>query len=240
MCGAKVIVSGAVSVAFGFGSLVLAGALEGARAAVLPALTVSQDAAGPTGAQSQSRGDGLLHRVQSFPDFRVIVDEATGIRVGIPFGMVGSGVNKDHGRNWEAPDRRLSIDALRFVDRTVEGLLSTFRGIKGRRVSRYSPLAGGFILEGTDGGGNTQTAFYIEVRSQGGEIRGLSIVHATRFRAELYTVIEQIKRSFVAFPAPVPPPPPPQVQPPPPPQVQPPPPPQASPPSQGSWNSSEP
>jgi hypothetical protein len=155
------------------------------------------------GSPGAGRSDGLLHQVQSvqnlrFSDLEIIADDATGVRVGIPYRIVGAPIQKPWGRNWKALDRRLSIDTLRYFDRSLDQVLSNLKSPRGRVITRESRYADGFVLEGIEDGG--ATTLYVEVRRRGNEIRGLSIVHSSRAQAELYPVIEDIKRSFVPFP----------------------------------------
>src|SRR5262249_3896843 len=149
----------------------------------------------------------LLHQIQStqklrFNDLEVIDDEATGIRVGIPYQIVGSPepTPTKNGRNWKSSNskRHLSIDTLRVFDRPLDDVLSTLKGIRGRSITKEKVYTDGFVLEGIEDKGTT--SLYVEVRRRGNEIRGLSIVHASSAQAELYTIIEDMKRSFVPFP----------------------------------------
>lgn len=194
MSGAKALACATVAICCW--GLVVAGAPGGLHAATLPALSIS-DREERDSSLRHGRHGALLHNVQS-QGVGVIVDDVTGIRVGIPFGIVGSPTPTRSGRNWKAFDNRLNLDTLRFFDRSLDELATTLRNIRGRIVTRYSPVADGFILEGNDDRGNT--SFYVEARGRGGEIRGLSIVYSTRFRGELYAVIEAIKSSFDPFP----------------------------------------
>src|SRR5262245_3043131 len=187
-------------VAIGCWGLAVAGAPDGSRAAAFPALLTS-DQGEPAGVRPHGRNGGQLHRVQNYQGLSIIIDDATGSRVGTPGDLGGPPMDRKNGREWSAPGpgRRLSIDTLRFHGRSLEELRSTLRNLSGRKISRDSSVPGGFILEGSNNDG--ATTIYVEIRSQGADIRGLSIVHSTRYRAELAQVIEAVKKSFEPFPA---------------------------------------
>jgi Caspase domain len=181
----------------------LAGAPNASRAAALPVLSLTDQLA-PAGAGRRGRYGGLLHDVQSYQGLNAITDEATGIRLGIPNDLVGPPADTSNGREWNAPGRgrRLSINTLRYKGRSLDELRATLSKRSGRTISMDRTVPGGFILEGSEDKG--ATALYVEVRSHGGELRCLSIVHSTRYRAELAPVIEAVKKSFEPFPAPRP------------------------------------
>src|SRR5262245_33206321 len=97
--------------------LVFCGAPDGSRAAALAAFSIP-DPAEPAGDRRDGRYGGLLHDVQSHA-LSVIVDDPTGIRAGIPMGIVGAPSVGKSGRNWKAYDNRINIDTLRFFDRSL-------------------------------------------------------------------------------------------------------------------------
>jgi esterase/lipase superfamily enzyme len=193
MGGAKAIVR--VAVAVGCWGLAVASAPNGPHAAVLPAHSLSDRE------PADARQHGLVLRVQDTQALSIIIDDATGVRVGIPNDLVGPPVDRPNGREWNAPgpSSRLSINTLRFQGRSLEKLSAALSTLPGRTITRSAAVAGGFILEGTENKG--RTALYVEVRGRGDEIRGLSIVYTTRYQAELGPVIEAMKKAFEAFPA---------------------------------------
>jgi Caspase domain len=136
-------------------------------------------------------------RIAAGERLSVISDETTGVRIGIPTGLVGAPHDATHGRNWKSRDGRLEIDTLRFRDRTLKELHKSLRSKKSRSISREDLRSNSFVLEGADG---DDTTIYVTAEAQGEEIRGVSIVYSNRARNELRDTIEAVKRSFIAFP----------------------------------------
>jgi hypothetical protein len=156
---------------------------------------VPQALAAPSLARMTPPQFDILHRASS--DLTFVVDDVTGVRVGIPAGIVAASRNATYGRNWKAPDNRLNIDTLVFRDRTLQALYATLRNKSGRRITNGDLTTTGFLLEGVDSDG---TLFHVVARAQGSEIRGLSIVYSNRARNEIAGIAQSMLNTFEAFP----------------------------------------
>jgi Caspase domain len=134
--------------------------------------------------------------------FERIIDTLTGVTLVIPLDIVGrQPQNQAWGHSWASA--KLSVDTLNFSDnRKIDELYNALKRKPGRVISsRDSYLTPGrsFVLEGTDDDGTTQ--FYINVRAQNGELRGLSIAYNTSDRDQLSGVVREIRASFDPFPS---------------------------------------
>ncbi len=171
--------------------------------ALLPVLalamfSVTQDVLGlPFVAEGMKDGADTVIRVAA-PKLDVIVDDATGVRIGIPTTIVGPPKKAQYGRNWEAGRRRLSIDTLLFDDQSLAELYDRFRKVPRRIIKRGAINADEFALEGTEDDG--ETIFYVKGRARGDEVRGLSVVYSRSARQELEEVVSAVIKSFDPFP----------------------------------------
>ena len=140
-------------------------------------------------------------RLQISSGVSVIYDNSTGVRVGIPLGIVEParrhGYGRD-GRNWKTPDGRLNVSTLLYDDRTLNSFFQTLASRRGRNITRREFAGQSFVLEGNDSDG---TSFHVVAHARGGQIRGLSIVYANHARGELYSTVQQMLASFDPYPA---------------------------------------
>ena len=145
----------------------------------------------------ESEGQPWLHLASGVS---VIYDDSTGVRVGIPLGIVEParrhGYGRD-GRNWKTPDGRLNVSTLLYDDRTLSSFFQTLVSRRGRNVTRRDFAGQSFVLEGNDSDG---TSFHVMAYARGGQIRGLSIVYANHARGELYSIVQQMVASFDPYP----------------------------------------
>jgi hypothetical protein len=135
---------------------------------------------------------------QTQTSLELIIDGATGVRVGIPVRMVGAPRKTTSGHNWRTSDSRLDIDTLRFQDRSLSSLYEALRNRRGRNITRGELDLKGFVLEGTESDG---TYFHVLARAEHGEIRGLSIVYSSSAREEVSGIVTAMISSFEPFPA---------------------------------------
>lgn len=127
-----------------------------------------------------------------------ITDSSTGIQLALPMGIVSGPSSEKWGNNWSADDERLSIDTLNFRhQRSLSDVYRSLRDIRGRRLTGDVYETNRFVIQGFDSDGSN---FYVEAEERGGEVRGISIVYSSRYRAELAPVVGAISRSFRAFP----------------------------------------
>jgi caspase domain-containing protein len=130
-----------------------------------------------------------------------ITDASTGVRIGIPFGVVEAPKIERWGRSWTSADRRISIDTLNFGNtRELKNWYNNLRHKPGRRITRDELYPDRFVLEGSDGAGEMLSYFHIQAHSFNRESRGLSIVYSASAREEIKPVAEAIAQSFEPFP----------------------------------------
>jgi len=134
-------------------------------------------------------------------DLEIITDASTGVRLGIPFGIVNAPKVERWGRSWTSTSRDISIDTLNFGNtRQLKDWYNNLRHKPGRRITRDELGADSFVLEGTDGAGEIMSYFYVQARSFNRESRGLSVVYSASARGELKPVVDAIAQSFEPFP----------------------------------------
>ncbi len=128
----------------------------------------------------------------------VIVDSTTGIKVGIPRGIVGGSTATARGSNWKASDNRFNMDALNFRgQRTLDSVYQAIRSIRGRSLTRDQYEGSSFTVQGRDSDGSI---IYVQGNDRSGEVRALSIVYAGSARAQMEPIVAAIIRSYEPFP----------------------------------------
>jgi hypothetical protein len=148
-----------------------------------------QAAAGENAASIRSEPYGL----------REITDDATGVRLSIPFAIVAAGKSASWGGNWSSADGRLKIATLNFRGRkTLRAVYEAIRNRPGRRLIEDVLTASSFKLRGSEANG---ALFYVVGDEGNGEVRGVSLAYEKSAEAELAPVVEAIVRSYRAFPA---------------------------------------
>lgn len=133
--------------------------------------------------------------------FRVIDDSVTGIRIGIPFNLVGTAKKQTSTSGttyatWQSADGRLNIDALRFADgRTIDDIYQTSK--KDHPNADYDrPVSDGwFVLSGKNKDGSD---YYLRAQQQGASARGFSV---TSVGGAVRSLVIAISASFDPFPS---------------------------------------
>jgi hypothetical protein len=152
-------------------------------------LSLQQAAAGENAAANRREPYGL----------REITDDATGVRLSIPFAIVSAGKSASWGGNWSSADGRLKIATLNFRGRkTLRAVYEAIRGKAGRRLIEDASTAKSFRLRGSEANG---ALFYVLGDEENGEVRGLSITYEKSAEAELAPVVDAVVRSYRGFPS---------------------------------------
>ena len=135
---------------------------------------------------------------QAYLDLRPLVDEITGMEIGVPADMPGTIDRATHGLNWKSADGSFNIDLLRFArDRSLRSIYDKLKGIAGRQITRDEYSERSFVLEGIDGG---KAHFIVRVQQKGEEKRGLSVVHSLRGGSAHADQARRIADTLRAFP----------------------------------------
>jgi Caspase domain len=127
-------------------------------------------------------------------------DAATGVRLGIPRDLVGPPSITRWGQNWAG--KQISIDTLSFgTEGTLAEHLEKFENKKNRTFTRHEIETNRFVLEGRDSGRNGEDyLFHVEMQTNNGEYRGLSIVYTASTRRQIEPVVQSVVSSFEPFP----------------------------------------
>ena len=109
-------------------------------------------------------------RIRERAGYRVVLDSATGMRIGIPFAYVKERRATQHGALYEGPQARIETFALR------QGLLETHAATllkPGRRVTYQVLRDDWFVVAGREG----DAEFYIRAHASGGELRAFTATY---------------------------------------------------------------
>jgi Putative peptidoglycan binding domain len=156
----------------------------------------------PTGQLSAAELNQLgnkANQLKTRAGFQVIYDPSTGIRIGMPLGMVSGKNATKWGSNWASSDNGMDIDTLRFVGGpSLDELYRKLTTISGRKL-RYSPLRSDwFVLEGQDSDGRQM---YVRAMARGDEVRAFSATYERSYKDRAFPAIMAMSASFQPFAA---------------------------------------
>ena len=124
--------------------------------------------------------------------YRVLLDERTGARVGVPTAWMGPARAADEGTRWASPDGAIEVEtfARRSSLRAVEA--------RARRSARITYDTGGrnwLVLSGYLG----ERPFYLRAAERGGEVRGYLATFDAGLRDRLERVVVAMSADFDPF-----------------------------------------
>jgi len=132
--------------------------------------------------------------------FALIDDPRTGVRIGIPLGLMERRDDPAHGgARWQTPDERVTLDTRIFApgDAELAGLFERLTGQGSGRQVTYQLLRDDFLVVS---GETTGGKFYIRYDLGEAGIRGFSLGY-DKALAEIYDCLTlAIAGSFTAFP----------------------------------------
>lgn len=127
-------------------------------------------------------------------DFVRTTDEKAGVDLDLPRHGLSAPRDAKWGRRWSAAGGKITIETLAFPsDQTLAGLYQKLRSIRGRRLDKDRLEPQSSVLAGSDADGSR---FLIELRQDGPQVRGVSIVYATGHDAGIQSMAEHIAQSL--------------------------------------------
>ncbi len=145
--------------------------------------------------QQVERAHPALPATYGFRDF---FDTGTGIKLGLPLGILGAPKVSGLGNNWNSASGRLKVATLNFRGKkTLRAVYDAIRARPGRTLLEDKFGGTKFLLRGSDADGSV---VYVQAEERAGEVRGLSITLEKGAGAELTAAVHAIIRSFQAFP----------------------------------------
>ncbi len=132
--------------------------------------------------------------------WRVVIDPATGIRIGLPTKLTPTAHDAAHGTRWSSPNGAVRIETFRLTDPglTLKELYAKERKTPStRRIERGTLHDSDFSLHGM------QRLKYFDVHAQqrDGEIRGYSLLYDQAMDGIVAPVANAMAAAFAPFPA---------------------------------------
>jgi peptidoglycan hydrolase-like protein with peptidoglycan-binding domain len=140
--------------------------------------------------------------------FALVDDPRTGVRIGIPLGLMARRADPSHGgARWQTPDERVTLDTRIFApgDAELAGLFERLTGPSSGRQVNYKLLRDDFLVVS---GETTGGKFYIRYDLGEAGIRGFSLGYDKALAQPYDWLTLAIAGSFRAFPSASPPSPP--------------------------------
>lgn len=126
------------------------------------------------------------------------IDENTGVRVGLPLGLVAHVGRTEVGTMWRSADRRIEIETVRFAEPGYDlpAVFDLLRAESGTKTVRTSEFAGDhFILTGSEDG----REFFIRFDGEGSDLRGFSVAYPASEGERLSSYITVAEGSFEPY-----------------------------------------
>jgi hypothetical protein len=161
----------------------------------------------PTGLLSKNAIRALLDRAlnrQKAVGYRIIRDDQTGARIGLPHSLVDESRPVRNGTRYHSPDNDFEIEtfSLSVSKRDLSELHRVLtESIPNRRVTYSVFRSNWFVLAGTDNSAaRGERAFYVRAHTNGTDIIGFSVSLPNAMESRIRHIISSMSFDFDPFP----------------------------------------
>ena len=154
-----------------------------------------------TGALTPAEREALIAAAKTHDDefgWNVMVDPATGIRIGIPAKLAPNARQAKYGTLWTSRHGDVQIETFRIA--TTDNLAALFERLKKDPTTRkveYSVMrADNFIISGLQG----LKKFAVRAQLKGGELRGFTMLYDQMMEGIVAPVMVAMASAFAPFP----------------------------------------
>jgi hypothetical protein len=131
--------------------------------------------------------------------WRLIDDDATGARVGVPEKLVSKSSTTRTGSHWSSAQGQVQVETFRLREASISALFDQEkRTPRGRRVGTSVLKADSFYMAGEQG----LKKFVERVQANGTELRGISILYDLAIEGTMDRMASVIANAFQGFPDP--------------------------------------
>ncbi|MGE5772647.1 MAG: trypsin-like peptidase domain-containing protein [Hyphomicrobiales bacterium] len=155
-----------------------------------------------TGVLSPAERTNLLAAAQTHEDefgWTVVVDPATGVRIGLPTKLVPQARDTPHGTRWSASHGEVQVETFRIKNPDLK-LAAFFEQQKKepstRKVEQSALRDDGFVISGMQG----LKKFSVRAYSRDGEIRGVTVLFDQMMETIVAPVTAAMVSAFSPFP----------------------------------------
>jgi hypothetical protein len=128
--------------------------------------------------------------------WRVVVDPATGIRIGLPTKLVPEVHDAERGTRWSSPHGAIQVETFRVKNTKLDALYEQERKKPGRTIERNTLDNNGFFVSGMQG----LKYFSVHAKARYGEVRGFTMLYDQAFEGIVAPVMVAIASAFAPFP----------------------------------------
>jgi hypothetical protein len=128
--------------------------------------------------------------------WRVVVDPATGVRIGLPSKLVPDARDAAHGTRWSSPHGEVQVETFRVKDTTLAALFDAEKKKTPRTIEHSALTDDGFIVSGMQG----LKLFTVRAKARDGEIRGFTLLYDQMMEGIVAPVMVAMATAFSPFP----------------------------------------
>jgi hypothetical protein len=128
--------------------------------------------------------------------WRVVVDPATGVRVGLPTKLVPDAHEAEHGTRWSSPHGAVQVETFRVKNAKLANIYEQERKKPHRNIERAKLDDDGFFISGMQG----LKYFSVRAKARDGEVRGFTLLYDQMMEGIVAPVAVAMASAFSPFP----------------------------------------
>lgn len=126
----------------------------------------------------------------------VVVDPATGVRIGLPSKLVPNARDAAHGTRWFSPHGEVQVETFRVTDKSLAALFDEEKKKPSRTIEHSVLNDDNFIVSGMQG----LKLFTVRAKARDGEIRGFTLLYDQMMEGIVAPVMVAMATAFSPFP----------------------------------------
>jgi Trypsin-like peptidase domain len=126
----------------------------------------------------------------------VVVDPATGVRIGLPTKLVPVARDAAHGTHWSSPHGEVQVETFRVKNAKLSALFEEEKKKPKRKIEHSVLNDDGFIVSGMQG----LKYFTVRAKLRDGEVRGFTLLYDQMMEGIVAPVMVAMASAFSPFP----------------------------------------
>ena len=129
--------------------------------------------------------------------WRVVVDPATGVRIGLPTKLMPNAHDAAHGTRWSSAHGEVQVETFRIKNAKLAAVFEQQKGHpKSRHIERSVLNDDGFFISGMQG----LKYFSVRAKERDGEVRGFTLLYDQMMEGIVAPVVVAMSSAFSPFP----------------------------------------
>ena len=128
--------------------------------------------------------------------WNVVVDPATGIRIGLPTKLVPNAQNAERGTRWSSPHGEVQVETFHVKNANLQMLFDEEKKKPNRTIERAALADDGFIVSGMQG----LKYYIVRAKQRDGEVRGFTLYYDQMMEGIVAPVMVAMASAFSPFP----------------------------------------